>query len=163
VAASQLRRILEKGAGWEEFHYVIPHCFLPPRYRDISKNRNMRLLLDRDLTLHVRWEGSRTHEHHPLTPGAVNRLLGEVSTNMAKYRKELQVFSRFVRSRGEAPFEDLRYELADKEVVPPVAKKAGEGIIEVGANAPITRPFFLRDFISDCQGGESPMGGGFDE
>lgn len=105
---SPLRELLEKEAGWEEFRMVIPNPFLPPRYRKISHGHDMIVLLDRDLTLHVRWEGSRIHEHRPLTPRATQRLIQECLDRMTKYRRELQVFSKFIKKNAEQPFDDPR-------------------------------------------------------
>lgn len=156
MAVSPLRRILERGAGGEEFHYVIPHPFLPPRYQGISNNRNMILLMDRDLTLHIRWEGSRMHEHRPLTPKGTMKLLREVSKNMSEYRKELQILSRFIDSYGEAPFDDSRYELPIQNTEISIAKKRED--VEAEALISITQPEQLYLEL----GGESPMGGGFD-
>ena len=162
---SPLREALEAEAGWEEFQMIIPHPFLPPRFQNLAKGRNMILLLDRDMTLHIRWEGARMHEHHPLTPGAVRRLMKEVFTRMTKYRRELQVFSKFVDENAEQPFDDPRAPdpLRWKEREMPVAAKEepeeeDEAIevtahIEVGVSEQLEAERMLN------RGGESPMGG----
>jgi len=152
--SSPLRKLLEEEAGWEEFQMIIPHPFLPPRFQNLSENRNMILLLDRDMTLHVRWEGSRIHEHHPLTPGAVNRLVKEVLRKMSKYRGELEVFNRFIQRNAEQPFDDpraldpIRFKVRK---LPPAGKieEKEDTAIEVTARIQLPSPEL---------GGESPMG-----
>jgi len=133
---------------------ILPHPLLPPRFQDLSEDRNMILSLDQDLTLHVRWEGARIHEHHPLTPGAVNRLVKEVLRNMSKYRKDLEIFNRFVRQTAEQPFEDDRpldpYHFKEREL-PPAEKIAEE---EEDHTIEITADVRLPDEL----GGEGPMG-----
>ncbi len=116
----------------------------------------MILFLDQDMTLHVRWEGARIHEHHPLTPGAVNRLVKEVLRNMSKYRKDLEVFNRFIQQNAEQPFEDDRpldpFHYKGRELPPAekIAEKEEDHTIEVTAN--IQLPAEL--------GGENPIGSG---
>lgn len=107
---SQLRETLERKAIEEDLQFLIPYPFLPPRFRNISENRSMILLIDQELTIHVRWEGARLAEHHPLTVGATRQLIREVMRNMARYRRELRVYSRFIEGYAEEPFEDQRYE-----------------------------------------------------
>ena len=105
---SRLRKLLNEDAGVGDFEFIIPHPFLPPRYRKLKENQNLILLMDQNMTLHVRWEGSRHHEHHPLTPRAAQRLIHECLVYMKKYRREIQIFSRFVGEMGEQPFDDPR-------------------------------------------------------
>ena len=113
----------------------------------------MILFLDQDLTLHVRWEGARIHEHHPLTPGAVNRLVKEVLRRMSQYRKDLEIFNRFVRQNAERPFEDDRpldpYHFKEREL-PPAGKIVEEEDRTIEITADIHLPAEL--------GGEGPMG-----
>ncbi len=161
---SPLRKLLEEEAGWEEFRMTIPHPFLPPRFQKLSKNRNMVLLLDRDMTLHVRWEGSRLHEHHPLTPGAARGLIREVSSRMTKYRREVQVFSRFIGQKAEEPFEDNRSPdpLRWKERELPAASRieenpAQEVVANITVETRIGEALEAEHLLS--KGGESPMGG----
>ncbi len=112
----------------------------------------MVLLLDQDLTLHVRWEGARLHQHHPLTPRAARRLMQEVVGNMSKYRRELQIFSRFIEQRAEQPFGGLRVlDPAQREnQLPPAFKDEEQESrpAEVAAQVDISRSEL---------GGESPM------
>jgi hypothetical protein len=105
---SRLRKSLNEDAGMGDFEFIIPHPFLPPRFRKLKENQNLILLMDQDLTIHVRWEGSRHHEHHPLTPRAAQRLIQECLTYMKEYRRDVQVFSRFIGEMGEQPFDDPR-------------------------------------------------------
>jgi hypothetical protein len=70
----------------------------------------MVLLLDIDMTAHVRWESEQLAEHHPLTPGEVRRLIREVLRNMKIYRRELEVLGRFTEQKAERPFKEKRYE-----------------------------------------------------
>jgi len=110
VGKSRLREILERKAIEEDLQFLIPHPFLPPRFRRISENRNMILLIDQELTAHVRWEGARLAEHHPLTVGATRQLIREVMRNMTRYRRELGIYGRFIEEYTEEPFDDERYE-----------------------------------------------------
>ena len=169
---SPLKALLEKEAGWEEFQMIIPHPFLPPRYRELSKNRNMVLLLDRDMTLHIRWEGSRLHEHHPLTPRAAQRLVREALDRMSKYRRELQVFSRFCGQNAEQPFEDLRaldpLRLKEREMPSAQLEEEEEDeIVEIGCEVEIAEAMEAERLLvgrmgGGRMGGENPMGGDFE-
>jgi hypothetical protein len=105
---SQLRKSLNEDAGIGEFEFIIPNSFLPPRFRKLPEQRNLILLVDQDLTIHVRWKGARFHEHHPLTPREAQQLIRESLGYMKKYRRELQIFSRFIGEMGEQPFDDPR-------------------------------------------------------
>lgn len=164
--SSPLRALLEEEAGWEEFQMNIPHPFLPPRYQELSNNRNMILVLDRDMTLHVRWEGSRLHEHHPLTPRATRHLIREVLARMTKYRREIQVFSRFIEQSAELPFDDPRaldpIRIKEREFPPaePIVEEDDEAV-EVSAEVEIREQLEGQQLAE--QGGESPMGGDFFE
>ena len=122
----------------------------------------MLLLFDRDMTLHIRWEGSRLHEHSPLTPRAAMRLLREVARNMTKYRRELHVFSRFIDEIGEAPFEDPRYELPAGNLLLSPAKK-GENVIEAGIEAEALISITQPQQIHLELGGESAVCGGLSD
>ena len=104
----KLRQLLEEKCGEEDFQFIIPHPLLPPRFRDLSENRNMILVLDMDLTLHVRWEGALSDEHLPLTPGELKRLLSEVNRKITTYRRDLSTFGKFAVENSEQPFEDPR-------------------------------------------------------
>ena len=181
---SPLRERLEEDAGWEAFQMIIPHPFLPPRFRELARERNMILLLDQDMTLHIRWEGARMHEHHPLTPGAVRRLIKEVLRYMTQYRRELKVLARFIDGFAEMPFEDDRpldpIQWPKKKGLTCAfleEKEEEDQSIEVGAEVEIVKekreplPFrlnlskFQRRYPKDLPvpselGGEAPMGGG---
>lgn len=106
----KFRALLEKVSGDEEIEFIIPHPFLPPRYQELANNSNMILVLDRDMTLHVRWEGARLLEWHSITPGESRRIVASVLRNLEKYREEIKAFGRFVDERAEMPFEDPRYD-----------------------------------------------------
>ena len=149
---SRLRKSLNEDAGIGDFEFIIPHTFLPPRFRKLKEKQNLILLLDQDLTLHVRWEGSRHHEHHPLTPRAAQHLARECLAYMRKYRRELQVFSRFIGEMGVQPFDDPRpldpARLEEpKEAVAP--KKETRRILR-GAEMPV-------EIGQSDLGGESPL------
>jgi len=151
---------------------ILPHPLLPPRFQDLSEDRNMILFLDQDMTLHVRWEGARIHEHHPLTPGAVNRLVKEVLRNMSKYRKDLEIFNRFVRQNAEQPFEDDRpldpFRFKERELPPAerIAEEENRTIeitaeIEIGISDQLEAERMDLSIPADF-GGEAPMGGDFE-
>jgi len=156
VSRSPLRELLEKEAGWEEFQMVVPHPFLPPRFRKLAEGRNMIILLDRDMTLHVRWEGARVHEHHPLTPRATQGLIREILRYMTKYRRELQVFSGFVGSCAEQPFDDpraldpVRFKDKPLPAAPKEKEKKAEENLPIEITATVSLPMYE-------MGGESPM------
>ena len=141
---------------------IIPHPFLPPRFQKLSKNHNMILLLDRDMTVHIRWEGSRLHEHHPLTPRAARGLIREVQSYMTKYRREIKVFSRFIEQKAEEPFEDSRapdpFRWKNKEL-PPAPKREErdqEVVANITVDARTEEALEVERLLSG--GGESPMG-----
>jgi hypothetical protein len=122
----------------------------------------MILLLDQDMTLHVRWEGSRLHEHRPLTPKAAARLIQEVLKYMSKYRKDMQVFSRFIMQSAEQPFKDKRpfdpVRLKNRDLPP--ANRAdkdyeGNEAVDVGVEVEILEA--LEGERIEGLGGESPM------
>lgn len=110
-----LREILEDKAGFEECEFLIPHIFLPPRFKKLAPGHNMILFLDIDMVIHVKWEGKRVEEHHPLTPGATRRLLREVSRNMTRYRRDMGVVARFLERKAEEPFWDPRVDSLTQE------------------------------------------------
>ena len=101
----------------------------------------MILLLDTDMTLHVRWEGARFYGHHPLTPRAAQRLIQEVLGYMSQYRRELKVFSRFIEQVGEEPFDDPRAgvdtEPVREEELPSASRVEEDRTIEIGAEVEI--------------------------
>jgi hypothetical protein len=153
VGISRLRALLEQRATVEDLQFIIPHPFLPPRFRKISQDRNMILLVDADLTIHVRWEGTRLAEHHPLTREAAQHLVREVLRNMKAYRRELEVYSRFLGSWAEQPLGDKRYELPRWPTEPPKAwqEEAEDTVTEVTAIVPLE----LEELTA--LGGESPF------
>jgi hypothetical protein len=158
--ANRLREMLDEDAGWQDFQMVIPAPFLPPRFQELSNGRNMILLLDRDLTLHVRWVGARMHEHRPLTPGGARRLVREVLNRMTKYRRDLQVFARFVDQEAEQPFDDPRFpdpiRISDKRELPPASKIEEDGAVEISASVSEIREQLEAEHLVEA-GGESPM------
>ncbi len=150
---SQLRALLEREAGQENLQFVIPHPLLPPRFREISEDRNMILLVDLDMTVHVRWEGERMVEHHPLSTGAVRRLMREVRRNISDYRRDLEIYARFIDSECEAPFDDERYEAYRLPEPAPVAEQEGTKV----PVTEITAELFLELEKARAGGGESPF------
>ncbi len=154
---SRLRALLEKKALEEDIQFIIPHPLLPPRFREICGGCNMILLLDRDLTIHVRWEGERLAEHHPLTKGATRRLIREVLRKAREYRRELEVFGRFIDQQGEEPFDDDRYEIIRLPKDPPKAEREAsndteDSVIEIPAVIPLGS-----SRQSLCVGGSTPL------
>lgn len=109
MRASQLRQLLEDKTGEEQLEFRVPNIFLPPRFRELSEGRDLLLMMDDDLTIHIRWHGQDFHEHHPLTPGASRRLVGEIMRYMTKYRKHLKVFGKFIYEYAEQPWNEKRY------------------------------------------------------
>jgi len=151
VPASQLRRLLDEEKGWEEFRMVIPHPFLPPRFSNLAEGRNMLLVLDIDLALHVRWEGARLCEEHPLTPGETNRLLGEVLRNMTKYRRDLKAFQLFSAQNAVEPFESERDLLFTAPEEKSITAPKQEEELDVSEYADtLNKPLY--------RGGEAPIG-----
>lgn len=166
MPTSELRKLLNEEAAFQEFSFIIPHPFLPPRYQKLSRERNMVLFLDQNLTVHVRWEGARMHEHLSLTSKATSRLIKEVLRNMTVYRREINVFSRFIEDFAEQPFENPRYDASTtRKETPAAAKGAKDKAIEVTASIHI--PFVSEPTLTQLEmelsfreqtGGESPMG-----
>ena len=109
MRANQLRQTLKKKAGWEQLEFRIPNIFLPPRFRDLSEGRDLLLMLDDDFTVHIRWHDADFHTHHPLTPGASRRLVGEIMQRMKQYKEHLGVFGKFIEEYAEQPFDEERY------------------------------------------------------
>ena len=109
MRANQLRQILKKKAGWEQLEFRIPNIFLPPRFRDLSEGRDLLLMLDGDFTIHIRWHNEDFHTHHPLTPGASRRLVGEIMQRMKQYKEHLKVFGAFIDEYAERPYDEERY------------------------------------------------------
>ena len=158
--AKSLKEQLNRALGFDEVSFTIPHVFLPPRFKEVSKNRNMILFMDTDTVMNVRWEGARQDEHHPLTPGACRRLFKECIRNMKKYRKDLNSFSRFVDDEAEFPFWDPREDslTRDREEKPAPSteeEEQGEEIIAVLDSSGELVQGTVSDFLE--QGGESPM------
>lgn len=109
MRARQLRQLLKKKMGWEQLEFRVPPLFLPPRFRDLSKGRDLLLMMDDDFTIHIRWHNEDFHTHHPLTPGATRRLVSEIMKYTKQYREHLQVFGKFIDEHAEQPWEEERY------------------------------------------------------
>lgn len=109
MRANQLRQLLRKKAGWEQLEFRIPNTFLPPRFRDLSEGRDLLLMLDDDYTVHIRWHNEDFHKHHPLTPGAARRLVGETMKRMKQYKEHLGIFGKFIEEYAEQPLDEERY------------------------------------------------------
>ncbi len=160
--AKSLKEQLNRALGFDEVSFTIPHVFLPPRFKDISKDRNMILFMDLDTVMHVRWEGARADEHHPLTPGACRRLFKECISNMKKYRKDLDAFSRFVDIEAEVPFWNPRENSLTKDrpetPAPSVDEEEQEEeiIAVVGPNGDLIQGT-VSEILKEEMGGESPM------
>ena len=92
------------------------------------------------------------HEHCPLTPKATARLVKEVLGRMSKYRRELQVFSRFIDRWGALPFDDIRaldpFRLEERELPPASQEEEEEDPAEIVAEVHLS---------ATEMGGESPM------
>lgn len=110
MAPRKMKDFLDSTAGDEEIEFIIPHTFLPPRYVKEGERRNLIVMLDRDLTVHLRWENSRLGNWANITPGEFRRLMRECLNKESKYRADLKVFADFVGERAEAPFEDPIYD-----------------------------------------------------
>lgn len=151
---SKLERVVD---DLNEVEFILPHVFLPPRFKEISKDRNMILFLDVDQVMHVKWEGALQDSHHPLTPGACRRLFKECVRNMRKYRKDLDAFSRFVDKTAEEPFWDPRTFSGSKPRPEKTAEaiEDPEEIIAAIDNKGQLVEGTVSDFIES--GGESPM------
>jgi len=94
--SKKLKNLLDSLAGEKEIEWIIPHPFLPPRYKKICENRNMVLLLSRNLTVRIRWEGARLGEWISPSPVEIRRLIREVKRKMTDYRKQLDIYSNFI-------------------------------------------------------------------
>lgn len=164
--AKSLKEKLNRALGFDEISFTIPHVFLPPRFKEMSKNRNMILFMDTDTVMNVRWEGARQDEHHPLTPGACRRLFKECISNMKKYRKDLDAFARFVDGEAENPFWDPRTNslTKDREEKPASSVEEGtkkEEIIAVaGPNGELVQGT-VSEFLEEGMGGEGPISFGW--
>ncbi len=164
MKVNRLRQLLREKAGEEQLDFRIPEVFLPPRFRGLSEGRDLLLMLDDDLTIHIRWQKEGFHVHHPLTPGAARRLVRESLRNMEKYKKELKIFGEFVDEVGEEPFEDERYHdgyCYERKTVPPAKRDRSEDEGERTAtirNFPSLRALarMIREQDSTESGGESP-------
>ncbi len=152
--AKNLKTRLRDLSGEEEIEWIIPHPFLPPRYRKLCQNRNMVLLIDRDFTAHIRWEGARRGEWRSPTPGEVRTLIRQVKKNMRKYRTELDVFLRFVTDVVDIPFNDPAENEPSSRRKPKQAERIDDSeeassIESIVATIPIEKVAGM--------GGESPM------
>lgn len=119
---SRLRLKLEGSIGEERFEILVPNAFLPPRFRRDSEGQDLSLLVDQDLTIYVYWKGERLERYTPLTKGETRRLLREVKRSMAAYRRDLDIYGRFIETWGEEPFEDPRSGPSFSIAGPPVAR-----------------------------------------
>ena len=161
--AKSLKKQLDRALGFDEISFIIPHVFLPPRFKKVSRNRNMIMFMDMDTVLHVKWEGSRQDEHHPLTPGACRRLFKECIRNMKKYRKDLDAFSRFVDDEAEVPFWNPRRDSLNKDQEEKPAPSVEEEEQEEEEIITAMRPNGklvqgkISDFLEEEMGGESPI------
>jgi hypothetical protein len=157
-----LKEQLNRALGFGEVSFTIPHVFLPPRFKEISQDRNMIMFMDMDTVVHVRWEGARQDEHHPLTPGACRRLFKECIRNMKRYRQDFDAFARFVDKDAEEPFwnprEDSLHKDREEKPAPLLEEpEQGEEIIAVlGTDGELIQGK-VSDFLEEEMGGESPM------
>jgi len=152
--ARRLKSLLNKLKGEEEIEFIIPHTFLPPRYREMAERHNMILVFDRDMTLHVRWEGVRLLEWNSISSGEARRIVSSVLRHLAHYEREVRVFSRFLDANAELPFEDPRFDASVKteeetEAKPAPVKREVSGTVTA---IPFTAP---TKFM--FAGGESPL------
>lgn len=157
MGISRLRALLERRAGFEDLQFVIPHPLLPPRFRKVSRSRNMVLLIDTDLTLHVRWEGEQMCEHCPLTKGAARQLVREVLQNMKAYRRELAVYARFIEDCAEQPSDDHRYELPRLPRELPTAPQEETKGPEEDPEVEVVATVLLEPSGDVALGGENPL------
>lgn len=109
MGISKFRLFLDETAADKDIQFVIPYTFLPPRFRKIASNRNMLLLLDQNMTIHVRWQGELMSVHCPLTKRATLHLIREVFERMNKYRRQLKTYSDFIDTWSEEPLNNKRY------------------------------------------------------
>ncbi len=172
MKASQLRQLLDYNAGGEQLEFRIPLIFLPPRFRKLSKERDLLLVLDEYFTINVRWQDEDFHTHHPLTPGESRRLVGEVMKYMKKYRENLRVFGKFLNEWSEPTWDKERYHdgIRQEKEVTQRAKKARseeedeheakgqeeEQEIASSLQAILQETDELVEVISSERGGESP-------
>lgn len=148
----KLKAHLDRLAGDEEIEWIIPHPFLPPRYKKVCENRNMILLIDRDFTAHIRWEGARRGKWCSPTAGEIRTLIRQVKTKMTTYRRQLDVFSDFVTESVDIPFADP----VDNDPSSRREPKKAEPL-EDEEDDGVDRPLdLLRKRVID-EGGESPM------
>lgn len=145
----------------EEVEFTIPHVFLPPRFKEVSEERNMILFLDIDQVVHVRWEGARFEEHRALTPGACRRLFKDCIANMKRYRKDLDTMARFIDREGQSPFWDPRRDSLTKEREErsaPALESSEEKKREITATVDHSEELDLEVAADLLElGGESPM------
>ncbi len=109
MRVNQLRQLLEAKMGEEQLEFRVPNIFLPPRFRDLSGGQDLLLVMDDDFTIHIRWHNQDFHEHHPLTPGASRRLVGEVMRYSKLYRENLKMFGKLLCEYAEQPWDEERY------------------------------------------------------
>lgn len=134
MSKRSLRAKLERDAGWSDVLFTIPAVFLPPRFRRIATGRDMILCLNEDMEILVKWSGTQPEPHQPLTPKGFGRLIREVRRNISKYRRDLDVFSRFVSAKAEEPFWDPRRDSlhADREEQPAeLSQESQEEVVAV--------------------------------
>lgn len=101
MGRSRLRKRLEYRAGEEKLDFVIPHALLPPRFRDGGEN--LILQLDLDFKLRVFAQNNHLVEPRYLTKAEARRLIEDVLRNLNNYRKDLEIFSRFIQAVAEQP------------------------------------------------------------
>lgn len=157
-----LKKRLDGALGEGEISFIIPHVFLPPRFKNVSNNRNMILFMDEDTVMHIRWEGALQDEYNPLNPGACRRVFKECIRNMKKYRKDLDTFSRFVDKEAEVPFWDPRTDslTKDQPEKPAPASKEGSGQEEISAILGPEDKLIqgkVADSLEEEMGGENPI------
>lgn len=103
---NKLLDLLVEKMGQEDVEFVIPHPFLPPRYRKICENRNMIVTLDTENTIQLRWENARLVTWMSPTPGEFRTIVSYARRKMQQYRRDLETFGNFVDRVAEDPFLD---------------------------------------------------------
>lgn len=93
--------VLEERCGLESCTFLIPHIFLPPRFKSLSKNSNMIIHLNTSMEAQIKWEKSRADEYIHLTPSSSSRLIADVLRNLDKYKKDLKIFQKFLKENVE--------------------------------------------------------------
>lgn len=139
--------LLMEKLGQEELQFIIPHPFLPPRYRKECAGRNMIAILDLDQTIHLRWENARLSPWMSPTPGEFRRIISYSLEKLQKYKRDLQTFGNFVDQVAEEPFQDPIFDEGDASAKPKTAEKKGS--TSKGSIPKLGFPFM--------GGGESPF------